>query len=565
MSLALTITLFIGSIALVWDCLRTSHRKTSRNHAITLGSVMVASLIGRWVFLGQSSLEHLEASYLFEAIKPDSLWDVITSRQAAEQMHQPLYALFLRGWASISLDEAFLRLPSSFWSIACIPLAYGLLREERGPGESMWAAVLVAVSPLLFWYGRDCTPYALLALLSLAAMVSAQQNLKTPKRWLSVRTAICLALAFYTHFHGGWVAVTVVAWLFVSKGGKRLALETAAFTALATLPWIPAMLNKLATSVQGLGEDSAIMRYSHEPLEATSEAFRVLLGSPSLGWIVVMILVIVGTVHLIRVQTRLGTLIGLAILFGLLAEAHILWQLHASKGILYIDVRHYLYLIPLLTAGVVATPIKGPISWATPSAVLVFFLHLAMVLPMATSLEKPDVRSAVALIHSHAASDQAVGTLPAPWYDPIVEHYLLQGCPDLIHARSHDGWWSLDNCSSYETATDGSIFGFPPSPLRLHQAAQRTELKRMWVIDIRDHRFGLAVPPTAPQEQYLCWPCRKKALVQPTLQFGPWVRVDVLDPRIIADCEKPPAPDTNRAIEVVTSAQSWELNCRNFE
>ena len=98
------------------------------------------------------------------------------------------------------------------------------------------------------------------------------------------------------------------------------------------------------------------MRFSHEPLEATDEAFRILLGGPTPGWVLVLVLVIVGTVALIRQRRPLGSLIVMAVGIGLLAEAHILWQLNRSKGIVYVDVRHYIYLVPLLCAAIVSFP-----------------------------------------------------------------------------------------------------------------------------------------------------------------------------------------------------------------
>jgi|GEM_PF-6495544 uncharacterized membrane protein (UPF0136 family) len=557
-----SIVLSIALLALAWDCCRTHLQQAQRPHWIALGAIATAALVIRLIYLSQSSLDHLEATYLFEAIKPEGLWEVITSRQAAEQMHQPLYTLLLRGWATVSTDEGFLRLPSTIFSVACIPLAFCLIRNDASRKAGLWTAALTAASPLLIWYGRDCTPYALLAMLSLAAMVSAQQTLESPSRWGAVRTALCLALAFYTHFHGGWIAITVILWLALQKDRRRILWETTAVTALFTLPWVPALFDKLATSVEGLSEDSMLMRYSHEPLEATSEAFRVLLGSPSPFWILVLVLVAVGIIALIRQESRLGVLIAIALGIGLLAEAHILWQLNRSKGIVYVDVRHYIYLVPLLAAAVVSVPVRGPVPFFRPAAVATLGLHLWMVWPMVTSLEKPDVRSAVAYVQSHAAPDQGIGFLPAPWYQPIVEHYLFGSCPKLIHARSHEGWWRLDTCEPLERPEENTIFGFPPTPERLHQSAQRRELTRLWVIDIRDHRFGLAVPPTDPQERFLCWDCREQARLQNPIFFGKWVVVEVFDARQLQECASPPKSNETKTSRSVTSAEAWQLECR---
>ena len=110
-----SIVLIVGLLALSWDTCRDQLRDLPRPHWIALSAITLTALIVRLIYLSQSSLEHLEATYLFEATKPDGIWELITSRQAAEQMHQPLYTLLLRGWASISTDEGFLRLPSAIF------------------------------------------------------------------------------------------------------------------------------------------------------------------------------------------------------------------------------------------------------------------------------------------------------------------------------------------------------------------------------------------------------------------------------------------------------------------
>ncbi len=150
--------------------------------------------------------------------------------------------------------------------------------------------------------------------------------------------------------------------------------------------------------------------------------------------------------------------------------------------------------------------------------------------------------------------------LPAPWYEPIVELYLTGPCERLVHAHSREGWWSLDDCFYSEFPVERAVYGFPPSAQRLHWAARRTELELLWIVDIRDHRFGLKTPPTTLQEQWHCWTAKDDALVRQREFDG--VTLSVYDARRLQAVPDPPAPPDS-APRTVTSEQSWELPCRN--
>jgi len=562
---ALAVTIGIGlALFCLWiELLRTSVSGNSRRwEPVAVLGLSVAALSARLFWIGQSSLEHLEVTYLFEAVKPDSLLGVITSRQAAEQMHQPLYTLFLRGWAQIRLDEVWLRLPSAFFATACIPLAYSLVRRDMCAARALLLATITACSPLLVWYGRDASPYALLAFVSLAGVTSAKRMIEESSSWWSViRTSIWLALAFYTHFLGAWVAITVGVWLLmVRRGFSRDILRLTGVTAVLCLPWLPPMLMKLDKSVKGLAEDKPIMSYSHELSEAVSEAFRMLLGGPFPVWCGLLVLILCGIAVLRKQGSTLAWLAVAAGIIGIASEAHITWQIQQSKGILYVDIRHYIYLVPLLFVPIVALPMR---IFALP----VVAVQIWSSVPIVTeSLEKPDVRGAVAYIEKYAAqredSDRhAVAYLPAPWYEPLLEYYLFGVCDDLGHARRHEGWWDTATCEFNEGPQPGTIYGFSPNPERAWAARRRLQLSYLWVIDIRDHRFGLPVPPTDPQERYLCWKSKDNALVQRRM-FGSWVTLSLYDMQMLRELETGPIPPSEliRSKEV-RAADAWPPSC----
>jgi hypothetical protein len=556
MDILVTALLVAVVCALCWDCWIGRNEKGSSKERWILAATILGAAALRFIYLEQSALEHLEASYLFEAVKPESLFGVLTSRQAAEQMHQPLFPVMLRGWAALfGRSEFALRFLPAVFSLACVPLAWSLVRDQtQSARAALWAAALTAAAPLMVWYGRDCSPYALLGLMATVAACSASQALDSDSQRPAIRAALALTLAFYAHFHGAWVAISVGGWLLLHH--RKAFWRTTAVTALLCLPWIGVMLTKLFTSVAGLHEDQPIMRYSHAWPEAAGEGGRMLLGTPAaLLWVGAALLA-AGLFFLWRKHRRLASLLLVSLGVAVVAEAHILWQLSAVKGIVYIDVRHYLYLTPLIAAAIAAIPY---------SAIAAGYLaiQLSVSAPMVSGLEKPDVRSAAQYIKKYAKPNHGVALLPAPWYQPILEHYLLGECPGLVHGRSHDAWWSYGSCKQSETPQEGSIYGFPGTPERIYQSTRRKNLEYLWVVDIRDHRFGLAVPPTDPQERFLCWEARKKALMAET-RFGKWVVVSLYDMRRLEMLSPPPKAE-KLLPKTVTSDEAWQLNCARFD
>ena len=508
--------------------------------------------VGLSLTAGWASIEHLEVSYLYEAVKPSSFWGVAASLQSAEQMHQPLFPWVLRLWCALGgTDELWIRLPSIAFASLTVFVAWRFARRHAGPLAALGAALLVATSPLVVWYGKDCSPYALLALLGALAFWSASDLLERPSRGRAIRTGVILALAFYTHFFGAWLALIVGAWLLVAPASAfRPTIWVTATTALLCLPALGLLVEKLFTSVHGLGEDQPVMRYSHTLGEAIPEALRVLFGGEHWLFVVGLALTALGAW---RSDGALRKLAWVAGALALLAELHVTWQIARSKGIVYVDIRHYVFLVPL-----VALLIAKAGRWAIPLAVAV---QLTTSAPMLSgTLDKPDARAAVSWVKRHAVTPaDAVSFLPAPWYSGIVEYYLLGVCPELVHGRSFDGWWTPATCALSEAALPGAVFGFPFGTERVWKAHRHRELKRLWLIDLRDHRFGLPVAPSSPQEDFACWPGLGEVQIAGR-HFGPWATVRVYDLEKLDRLGAPPAP-LERPVESVRAGDVWPIKC----
>ncbi len=464
--------------------------------------------------LGWGSLEHLEASYLFEAVKPATAWEVISGRQASEQMHQPLFTLILRDWVRLAgTSEAAVRLPSALFAALATLVVWRLGRSWRSATEAALGAGLFALSPLLVWYAKDCSPYALLALTGALSLRFATDLVSgKPERWSLLGTAVSLALGFYTHFHGAWVAVFVGGWL-LAEGRYRPFFALTAGVFVLCAPALGLLLDKLVTSVQGLVEDQPMMRHSHALTEAIPEALRVYFGGERWAWAGVLIATVAAT---LRSPAPLRRLALVAAAVAVLAEAHILWQLSRSKGIVYVDVRHYLAWLPLT-----AVLLAGARPWLVG---LCAALMLTTSAPMITgALQKPDAREAFEWLKARATGpEHGVSILPAPWYSAIGEYYLLGICDELVHGRSFEGWWEPGTCALHEQPKAGTMYGFPFGADRFWLSRLRRGLTTLWLVDLRDHRFGLPVPPSTAQEAFLRW---TSLTPEVEVRFGPWVTI----------------------------------------
>jgi 4-amino-4-deoxy-L-arabinose transferase-like glycosyltransferase len=192
----------------------------------------------------------------------------------------PLYYLLLRPWLEIAGRSGFaLRFFSLAFSVLSVPLMYRVARRlfPRWIGVSLLAALLVAVSPYLVWYGQEGKMYALvvaLALLSMDRFLAAMGE-GGWQRWLVYVAAT--SAAFYVHLVAALLIPVQVLGFFTFDRGLRQARWKPAAISLAalTLPYVPLLIWQVPLLLNG-GQTG----YRFVPLQ---EMLLSLLGSYSLG------------------------------------------------------------------------------------------------------------------------------------------------------------------------------------------------------------------------------------------------------------------------------------------
>ncbi|HVV59057.1 MAG TPA: glycosyltransferase family 39 protein [Gaiellaceae bacterium] len=156
----------------------------------------------------------------------------------------PLYYLLLGVWIRLFGDGVqATHVLSLLCALACIPLAYVVGRRAFDRLTGWCCAILAAFNPFLTYYGQETRMYALVALLSLVAVLAYVEGvLRGKRRWLPV-LSLALAAMVYSHnwslfFCVGLAAATAIA----ARDRFRELLYAGAGTLLLYLPWIPTIL-----------------------------------------------------------------------------------------------------------------------------------------------------------------------------------------------------------------------------------------------------------------------------------------------------------------------------------
>lgn len=130
---------------------------------ILLASFMLLPVLISYFFLSQQSLRLDEAQSLWQSShSPIRIFYVV-----AQDVHVPLYNLLLHFWQFLfgnSVPQT--RFFSLALLLAAIPMVYLLGKTALNRNIGLFAALLVAVSPFLNWYGNEIRMYSLMTFIT---------------------------------------------------------------------------------------------------------------------------------------------------------------------------------------------------------------------------------------------------------------------------------------------------------------------------------------------------------------------------------------------------------------
>ncbi|MBD3163045.1 MAG: hypothetical protein GF346_11525 [Candidatus Eisenbacteria bacterium] len=162
---------------------------TSRaSTAALVGITLLALFLRVWGITRQS----LWVDEMF-TLKYAALFGTLTWDSLRFNLHGPLHALLLHGWAqAFGWGEFSVRLPQALIGTATVPALFFAARRAFGGRLALTGALLLAVNPFHVWYSQEVRNYALLMLCAVGA-VAALERLDARDR---AAGALPLALAW---------------------------------------------------------------------------------------------------------------------------------------------------------------------------------------------------------------------------------------------------------------------------------------------------------------------------------------------------------------------------------
>jgi mannosyltransferase len=309
----------------------------------------------------------------------------------------PLYYLLAWLWSRpFGVHEVALRSLSALFGTATVPVAYLIGRELIGRRAGLALAALVAVEPMLVWYSQDARAYALLVLLSAAALLFFVRARRSGSRRDLAWWAALSALALASHWFAFFPLAIEAAWLLLATRPLRRVLWAVGGVALAGAALAPIALHQAAggnndwistfgmagrlreTAISFFVGEAGLLKHALIPMALFAAAVALLLWRGG-------------------ARERRGAAVGLAIGGGSVAFALLL----AAAGQDFVLERNLLpALIPLALVGAAGAtaPRAGRHGVAVWAALVAYLLAFCVYADFRPALQRDDWRSVASAI-----------------------------------------------------------------------------------------------------------------------------------------------------------------------
>lgn len=259
----------------------TARRPLPRHtHRYLLGAIMLLAVFLRLFQVGRESLWYDELYAIWASSLP--LGEV--AREALASLHPPLYYLMSHFVLLAGDGELWYRMISVVSGVLSVWVVYLIGRELYTRSAGLWAASFAAISPLLVWYSREATSYALLAAMSLASLLFLVRGINRGgwKNWAGYAAFTGLTLA--TNF----AAVVILPagllfWLIQGKqSAKKLDKRGILLLSAVGAGGVAAVLFALAGSADLLLLPASLSTFTFKFFVNIVDAPAVLVGGPNI-------------------------------------------------------------------------------------------------------------------------------------------------------------------------------------------------------------------------------------------------------------------------------------------
>ena len=211
-------------------------------------AVVLIAFLARAYRLDAQSLWYDEALSVHYARLP---WPDLVGA-VAQSDHPPLYFLMLSAWVRLAGDSEWaVRFFSLAGGVLTVPLTLRLARDLRWPG-AVGAAVGVALSPFLVWYGQEARAYTWFTATALAASLLLVRALRRGRwpRWLAY--SLSITALFYLHYYAVFVVSAHAFYALLLSWRGRGGARGSHSEGKPPLPgWLPSPLGEFAASALG--------------------------------------------------------------------------------------------------------------------------------------------------------------------------------------------------------------------------------------------------------------------------------------------------------------------------
>jgi mannosyltransferase len=423
------------------------HRSVRWREPLPLIGLTVFAAALRFGVLRQQSFWFDEAATI--DLVHRSFWGMLKAIPNDEST-PPLYYALAWGWSkAFGTGELGLRSLSALFGTATVPTSYAAARVFVSRRAGLFAAAIVACSPLLVWYSQEARGYALLALLSALSVVAFGRALQEPaaRRFAAWAVVACAALG--THYFAVFLVAAEGVWLVCAHARRRSAWVAAAATASFS-----ALLFPLARHQNGEDRTDWITgRPLRGRVREAVQQFVTGQYTPShhaalLAALAAAVLALGALVWLAEGRQRRGAAVVLA-LGGLALLAPLALAPTSFDKFYYRNLIGAFVVLAIGFACVFASRRAPRCGLVVVALVCVIELTALVVVARRPSLQRDDWRTAVKVL---VPSDLPVAVLTDPWWErSAIEAYR----PDVRPMTS-----------SGATVTDIVFIGLSPLPLQ---------------------------------------------------------------------------------------------------
>ena len=292
--------------------------------------------------------------------------------------HPPGYMVILRVMLHISREDWWLRLPAMLTSVAALVAIWGTGRSFFGPLAGLFAAFILALSPMHIRYAQEAHSYGLYGLLSIvllwmlyraarleasAASASAEAPPRSACGWLAiwlpfVVSAIVLLYVHYYSFFLVALSVALFPLFFLDSGGgslsslwregnRRIAMGRMVIAmAVLALLYLPQVIFGVGASIQ-YAQNLDVSQADRSLLQSALWAARPITENWDLGYrfgvIAVIVVSLAGLVWLFWKRTALAAAL---VMILVLPVPPAIWMAFRT-GIAY-NLRRIVFTLPVL-------------------------------------------------------------------------------------------------------------------------------------------------------------------------------------------------------------------------